>query len=108
MTPKLSQYLNKNVLVSIPALFEDGACRPFRLLGAELHGLWLQSEDLARRLLQEDNHGYASAAPVVFVPFAQIAAVLIATKPVPEVAASQKSNVASNAPAAESHGKRKK
>jgi hypothetical protein len=27
MTPKVRHYLNKTILVSIPALFEDGKCR---------------------------------------------------------------------------------
>jgi hypothetical protein len=106
MTLRLSQYLNKNILVSIPALFEDGAGRPYRLLGAELNGLWLQSEELIHRLLRDDKYAYASAAPVVFVPFAQIAAVLIPTKPVPAV---QKSITASEqTPAADRQAKRKK
>jgi hypothetical protein len=45
--PKLSQYINRTVLISIPSLFADGHARPFKLLGVELHGLWLQSD--ARR-----------------------------------------------------------
>jgi hypothetical protein len=109
MNLSLGRYLNKTILVSIPALFEDGACRPYWLLGAELNGLWLQSDDLTSRLLKEDRQGYASTAPVIFVPFAQILAVLIPTKPVPGAAhASQKSNPASNAPAADRQVKRKK
>jgi hypothetical protein len=80
MTPKISQYLNKTILVSIPALFDDGHCRAFTLLGVELHGLWLQSDELTKRLLHNDMQMYASAGPVVFVPFAQIAGVLVATQ----------------------------
>jgi hypothetical protein len=77
--PTLAHYLNKTVLVAIPALFEDGACRPFTLLGAELHGLWLQSEELTRRLLPEDKLGLAvTTATAVFVPFAQIAGMMVA------------------------------
>jgi hypothetical protein len=79
MTVTLSRHLNKTVFVSIPALFEDGTCRPYRLLGAELHGLWLQSDELTQRLLSGDQQALASLAPVVFVPFAQIAGVLVAT-----------------------------
>jgi hypothetical protein len=75
----IARYLNKTVLVSVPALFEDGVCRPFTLLGAELHGLWLQSEELTRRLLPEDKRDLAATTPTaVFVPFAQIAGVLVA------------------------------
>lgn len=80
MTPKINQYLNKTVLVSIPALFDDGQCREFTLRGVELHGLWLQSDDLAKRMLNKDMQAYASAGPVIFVPFAQIAGVLFATR----------------------------
>jgi hypothetical protein len=90
MVPSLGQFLNRTVLISIPALFGDGACRPYTLRGAELHGLWLQSDDLnGRLLLPDDDSGerpqtrearhVAAAEPVVFVPFAQIAAVMVPT-----------------------------
>jgi len=77
MTPNITRYLNKTIFVSIPALFEDGTSRPFLLLGAELNGLWLQSEDLSRRLLANDKQDLAPMVPAVFVPFAQIAGVLV-------------------------------
>jgi hypothetical protein len=78
MLPNVTRYVNKTIFVSIPALFEDGACRPFTLLGAELHGLWLQSDELTRRLVPGDKQGLATMSPAVFVPFAQIAGVLVA------------------------------
>ena len=82
MTPKVSQYINRTILVSIPALFDDGQCRAYTLQGVELHGLWLQSEELTERLLPEDKQEYTSASVslAVFVPFAQIAGVLVATR----------------------------
>jgi hypothetical protein len=87
MIPKITRYLSKTILVSIPALFQDGACRPFTLLGAELHGLWLQSDELTQRLLPRDKQDLATTAPAaVFVPFAQIAGVLVATGPAPDQA----------------------
>jgi hypothetical protein len=82
MTPNVARYLNKTVFVSIPALFDDGVCRPFTLLGAELNGLWLQSDELTRRLLAgHEGDLPATSAPAVFVPFAQIAGVLVAGAP---------------------------
>ena len=81
MTPKVSQYINKTILVSIPVLFDDGRCRPFKLIGVEVPGLWLQAHDLAERLLPEAMQNYVTAEPVVFVPFAQIAGVVIPTRP---------------------------
>lgn len=80
MTPRLTQYLNKPILVSIPALVEDGACRAYKLHGVEVHGLWLQSKELTRRLASEDTAGCESLDPVVFVPFAQIAGLMLATR----------------------------
>jgi len=79
MTPNLSQYLGKSILVSIPALFEDGVCRAYTLVGIEFHGLWLQSEELTERLLHEVKHPYSDAEPAVFVPYAQIVGILVAT-----------------------------
>jgi hypothetical protein len=80
MTPKVSQYLNKTILVSIPTLFHDGKCRPLKLIGVEVPGLWLQADELSVRLLPDQLQTYVSAAPIVFVPFAHIAGVLIPTK----------------------------
>jgi len=86
MTPRINQYLNKTVLVFIPSLFEDGACRAYRLLGVEVQGLWLHSEELIQRLASDDTRDYESLAPVVFVPFGQIAGVMLATRS-PEIPA---------------------
>jgi hypothetical protein len=100
MTPKISQFFNRTVMVSIPALFDDGACRPFTLLGAELHGLWLQSDELTRRLLPGDQeHLAATATAAVFVPFAQIAGVLVATGPAPSQEKQQPETATSDAAA---------
>ena len=77
MTPDITRYLNKTVYVSIPALFEDGTCRACTLVGAELNGLWLQSDQLIRRLLPGDKEDLVAQVPAIFVPFAQIAGVLV-------------------------------
>ena len=77
MKAVIARYLNKTVYVAIPALFDDGTCRPFTLLGAELHGLWLQSDELSRRLLPADKPELAVTPTAVCVPFAQIAGVLV-------------------------------
>ena len=79
MTFRLSQSINQTILLSIPSLFEDGKCKPFKLLAAELHGLWLESDALTERLRPDDFGEYASGSTAVFVPFAQIAAVLVVT-----------------------------
>jgi hypothetical protein len=102
MTPKVSHYLNRTVMVSVPALFDDGACRPFTLLGTELNGLWLQSEELTRRLLPEDKRGLAATtSTAVFVPFAQIAGVLVAAGP----ATDPQQEAESSPPAAPTRGR---
>jgi hypothetical protein len=92
MMPKVTQFLNRTVLVSIPGLFDGGAARPFKLLGIEAQGLWLQSEELSRRLLAEEMHDFVSAEPAVFVPFAQIAGVLVPTKALPPPLANPPAN----------------
>jgi hypothetical protein len=83
MTPQFSQYINKTILVSIPVLFHDEKCRPYKLIGVEGQGLWLQSDELTTRLLPEHLQDYAAAGPVVFVPFDNIAGILIATLALP-------------------------
>jgi hypothetical protein len=102
MTPNLSQYLGKSILVSIPALFEHGVCRAYTLLGIELQGLWLQSEELTERLLHEVEHPYCDAEPAVFVPYAQIAGILVATAPPSHPSFNQQGVVARNRKSEES------
>ncbi len=77
--PAISRLIGTTVLVSMPALFSDGACRPYRLVGAELNGLWLQASELTERLVTEETREIAETEPVAFVPFTQIAALLIPT-----------------------------
>jgi hypothetical protein len=94
MTPNVARYLNQTVSVSIPALFEDGAARPYTLIGVEMNGLWLQSEELTDRLLSAECRELAKRNPVAFVPFAQIAGVLVPTiepTPPPSDASKKKS-----------------
>jgi hypothetical protein len=79
MTINFKRYINKTILVSIPNLFHDAKCHPFKLLGVELPGVWLQSDELTTRLLPEQMTQYAAAGPAVFVPFAHIAGILVPT-----------------------------
>lgn len=85
MALNVTRYLNNTVFVSIPIIFEDGACRPYQLLGVELNGLWLQSDELTERLLPRDHEDLALYAPAAFVPFAQIAGVMVATNTPPSL-----------------------
>jgi len=81
MAPSLSKYVNKTILVSIPPISGDVKCRPYRLIGVELIGLWLESAELASDFLVE----HKSATPITwtfFVPYSQIACVAIGTTPV--------------------------
>jgi hypothetical protein len=71
----LGNYLNQNILVCLPALFEDRQPRAFKLVGVELFGLWLESEELSRRFLTADQRSVAATLAVLF-PFSQIAYVL--------------------------------
>ena len=85
MAESISKLAGKTLLISIPTLFGDAKCRPCTLVGAEIHGMWLRSEALTGRLLPSDNP-FAAAEPIAFVPFAHVAAVLIATVPPGQVA----------------------
>jgi hypothetical protein len=77
MLPKLKQYLNRSILVSIPTLFEDGICRAHTLQSIEADGLWLRSNELTARLLPEPDRKIAGSSQPVFVPAAQIAAIIL-------------------------------
>lgn len=71
---------------SIPANFEDRACRAYKLLGVELNGLWLQSDEPTRRSLLEDHRDRRILRAAAFVLFAQIAGVMVATSATPPAA----------------------
>ncbi len=79
MTQNLTKYVNKTILVSIPVLSDDVRCRPYKLMGVELVGLWLQSEDLASRFLAQEHKAHAQATWAFFVPYSQIACVAVGT-----------------------------
>ena len=95
LTPNLGQYLNKTILVSIPALSQDERCRPYKLTGIELFGLWLEGIDLTSRFLPHEYKSVTSVTWATFVPFSQIACVAIP-------AASAASTPGSPQPAAQS------
>lgn len=77
MTPKLKQYLNRTILVSIPALFKHGKCQPCTLRFIDADGLWLASAALVDKLLAGQDDADAATAPLVYVPNAQIAALIL-------------------------------
>jgi hypothetical protein len=108
MTPKVAHFLNRMVLVSIPSLFEDGAARPFKLLDIEAQGLLLQSDEATARLLTNEMQAYAATAPAIFVPFAQIAAVLMPTQaPAAILSVTRTVSAAPQQPAASGASKRR-
>jgi hypothetical protein len=82
MAPSLGKYVNRTILVSIPPLSGDVRCRPYKLAGVELIGLWLEGEDLARDFLALDHKSHTPATWTFFVPYSQIACVAIGTTPV--------------------------
>jgi hypothetical protein len=70
MTDMLGHHLNRTVMVSIPSVFDDQHPHSCTLTCVESAGLWLQSDDLANKLLH--TRGDKSAVRFFF-PFAQIA-----------------------------------
>ena len=78
MAPSLSKYVNKTILVSIPSLSGDVKCRPYKLTGVELIGLWVEGADLARDFLVE-HESHTQTTWTFFVPYSQIACVAIGT-----------------------------
>ena len=82
MTPNLGKYVNKTILVSIPALSGDIRCRPYKLTGVELIGLWLDGADLASGFLTHEHKAHTPTTWAFFIPYSQIACVAIGTTPV--------------------------
>jgi hypothetical protein len=97
MPSKLKQYLNRSILVSIPALFEDGKCRAYTLQSIEADGLWLSSAEMTARLLPENDRKVSQQARPVFVPVTQITAIILPGVTAPAVQSGE--TAASNAAA---------
>jgi hypothetical protein len=76
VAPALSSLLNKTILVAIPALFADAHACSCRLVSLEAHGLWLVSDELSRKVLGEGKRKKDTVISAIFVPFAQIAAII--------------------------------
>jgi hypothetical protein len=79
MISMLGHYLNKTVLVSIPAIFANDEPQPCKLIGIEPAGLWLGNDDLTRRAFAQ-----APEQRAVFVPFPQIAYLAAPASPDPD------------------------
>ncbi|SRR6266481_5873692 len=75
----LANYFNKNVLVLIPSFSHDEQPHSYTLVGIEPSGLWLESEELERKLYPSDKQQTSSATKAAFVPFSQISYVLDGT-----------------------------
>jgi hypothetical protein len=74
--PKLGNFIQKMILVSIPGLSKDDQAYPYKLVGIEPHGLWLESEIFGKDFIAQE-HGEPACEPfAAFVPYAQIAYVL--------------------------------
>jgi hypothetical protein len=70
---KLTQSLNRTVLVAIPAFFGDDQTRACKLVDVEIAGLWLAFDELQDRLGPAYEISPDWAAPVIgFFPFCQI------------------------------------
>lgn len=77
--PNLANYFNKNILVLIPSFSDDKQPRLYTLVGIEPSGIWLESEELQRKLHTSEKQQSSTASKAVFVPFAQISYVLDGT-----------------------------
>jgi hypothetical protein len=86
MVPRLIDYVNQSILVSIPVLHTDVKCRSYTLKGVELQGLWLQSEELLKELLGDDEGEGTYALAPAFVSFSHIAFIVLSAAPVRKLA----------------------
>jgi hypothetical protein len=91
MASNLGRLINKTIFVSINGVSDDGICRPYKLVGIELVGLWLQGADLTNRFIAYRSES-TPLSWAMFIPFSQIACVAVGTPtsaPQPGVPASE-------------------
>jgi hypothetical protein len=77
--PNLASYFNKNILALIPSFSDDEHPRSYTLVGIEPSGLWLESEELQRKLHLSEKQKSSPATKAAFIPFSQISYVLDGT-----------------------------
>ena len=70
---RLAHYFNRNILVCIPSVFEDGQPRSCKLAGIEESGLWLESDELSKTLQRLGTEQPSQGVAAFFVPFSHIA-----------------------------------
>lgn len=78
MASNLGRFINKTIFVSINGVSDDGICRPYKLIGLELVGLWLQGSDLTARYVAYQSES-TPLTWAMFIPFSQIACVAVGT-----------------------------
>jgi hypothetical protein len=81
MAPNLVKYINKTIMVSIPPLSGDVKCRPYKLTGVELVGLWLEGADLASGFLAHEYKSHTPTTWAFFIPYSQMACVAVGSTP---------------------------
>jgi hypothetical protein len=99
----LRNCVNRTTLISIPLLFGDNEARSCRIVATEVFGVWLVSDELSARVLPRARHGAdkSAAAQAIFVPFAQIAAIVpVASTPSAATGLKPASAASVSAPAA--------
>lgn len=79
MTPNITRYVNRTVYVAITG-HSEGRCTPYKLLGIDALGLWLDAPLLVKALHVDECASDAAAMTWrLFVPFAQIQCVALAS-----------------------------
>jgi hypothetical protein len=73
----LSSYVNKTIHVCIPRMGEEKETQPFKLVGVEEFGLWLEGEDLSDKLHSRKEKSSPQIAKAIFFPYSEIAYVLV-------------------------------
>jgi hypothetical protein len=73
---KLGHYLQKTILVSMPALTGTDSVLPCKLVDIEPFGLWLETDPFGEGVTPSARSDVTPGLQVVFVPFAHIAYVL--------------------------------
>lgn len=77
MAPNIGRYANKTILVSLRTSSGSGPCVPYKLIGVELVGLWLEGDELVSSYIGPQYGNAGAVGWLFFVPFAQIACVAI-------------------------------
>jgi len=81
MDIQLNTMINHKIIVIGPSLFAQDKLETVTLLGVEAAGIWIQSDEAAKGLIEKYRVAPSAPGLAFFIPFGQITSILAGVEP---------------------------